>query len=69
LYFHKLGTAQKDDKVIFGLNEKRRYVGANVTEDDRYLVISASNSTSGNELYFKDLSVPNSKITNIVNKF
>ncbi|TPD65347.1 prolyl oligopeptidase family serine peptidase [Flavobacterium microcysteis] len=69
LYFHKLGTAQKDDKVIFGLNEKRRYVGANVTEDDKYLVISASNSTSGNELYFKDLSVPNSKITNIVNNF
>ncbi|RKS26105.1 prolyl oligopeptidase [Flavobacterium endophyticum] len=69
LYFHKLGTAQKEDKVIFGLNEKRRYVGASVTEDDKYLVISASTSTSGNELYFKDLSVPNSKIVNVVDNF
>jgi len=69
LYFHKLGTSQKDDKIIFGQNEKRRYVGAYVTEDDRYLVISAANSTYGNELYIKDLSVPNSKIVNIVNNF
>lgn len=63
LYFHKLGTSQKDDKVIFGLDQKRRYVGANVTEDERFLVINASNSTSGNELYIKDLTNPTSKIT------
>src|SRR5690606_12610352 len=31
LYYHKLGTSQKDDKVIFGHNEKRRYVGGYVT--------------------------------------
>ena len=69
LYFHKLGTAQKDDKVIFGLTEKRRYVGGSVTEDDRYLVITAATSTSGNELYIKDLSQPNSKIVTVVNNF
>ena len=69
LYFHKLRTAQKDDKVIFGLNEKRRYVGASVTDDNRYLIIGASTSTSGNELYIKDLVQPNSKIVTIVNNF
>ncbi len=69
LYFHKLGTAQKDDKVIFGLNEKRRYVGGGVTEDNRYLIISASTSTYGNELYIKDLEQPNSKIVTVVNNF
>ena len=69
LYFHKLGTAQKDDKVIFGLNEKRRYVGGGVTDDNKYLVISASTSTSGNELYIKDLEQPNSKIVTVVNNF
>ena len=69
LYFHKLGTAQKDDKVIFGLNEKRRYVGGGVTDDSRYLIISASTSTSGNELYIKDLEQPNSKIVTVVNNF
>lgn len=69
LYFHKLGTSQKEDKVIFGLNEKRRYVGGYVTEDDHYLVISAANATYGNELYIQDLQTPNSPIVTIVDNF
>jgi prolyl oligopeptidase len=52
LYFHKLGTAQKRDKVILA-QTKHRYIGGYVTEDDRYLVISAANSTYGNELYIR----------------
>ncbi|KIX20767.1 prolyl endopeptidase [Flavobacterium sp. 316] len=68
LYFHKLGTSQKEDQLIFGQNEKRRYVGGYVTEDENYLIISGSNSTSGNELYYKDL-VKNGPIVNIVNNF
>ena len=43
LYFHKLGTSQKEDQVIFGADQKRRYIGGYVTEDDAYLVISAAN--------------------------
>lgn len=69
LYFHKLGTSQKEDKVIFGGDQKRRYVGGYVTEDDRYLIISAANSTYGNELYIKDLTKPNSPIVTIVDNF
>ncbi|WP_051385070.1 prolyl oligopeptidase family serine peptidase [Flavobacterium enshiense] len=69
LYYHKLGTAQKDDKVIFGLDQKRRYVGGSVTEDDRYLVITAANSTYGNELYIKDLTKENSPIITILDNF
>lgn len=69
LYYHKLGTAQKDDKVIFGLDQKRRYVGGTVTEDDRYLVITAANSTYGNELYIKDLTKENSPIITILDNF
>lgn len=69
LYFHKLGTAQKTDAIIFGDQEKRRYVRGSVSEDDRYLFISAANSTSGNELYLKDLSIPNSEIVPIVTTF
>jgi prolyl oligopeptidase len=57
LYFHKLGTPQSSDEVIFGSAEeqKHRYVGADVGGDDRYLIISAANSTSGNKLFIKDL--------------
>ncbi|SHG39719.1 prolyl oligopeptidase family serine peptidase [Pedobacter caeni] len=70
LYYHKLGTPQKDDQLIFG-GEKtpRRYIGAGLTEDERYLIISAANSTSGNELYIKDLKVKNGAIVPLVNNF
>lgn len=68
LYYHKLGSAQKDDAVIFGGTEaqKHRYVGASVTEDDRYLLISAAVSTSGNKLFLKDLTKPDSPLVTIL---
>jgi prolyl oligopeptidase len=69
LYYHKLGTAQKDDKVIFGADQKRRYVGGYLTQDNHYLIISAANSTYGNELYLQDLTQPNSPIVCIVDNF
>ncbi len=69
LYYHKLGTKQVEDKVIFGEKQKRRYVGGGVTEDNRYLIITASKSTSGNELYIQDLESENKEIITIVDNF
>ncbi|TRX01257.1 prolyl oligopeptidase family serine peptidase [Flavobacterium gawalongense] len=69
LYYHTLGTPQKQDKIIFGADQKRRYVGGHVTEDNHYLVITASTSTYGNELYIKDLTKSNSPIVTIVDNF
>ncbi|WPR71905.1 prolyl oligopeptidase family serine peptidase [Flavobacterium sp. NG2] len=69
LYFHAIGTSQKSDIVIFGESQKRRYVGGSVTEDDRYLVITAANTTYGNELYIKDLTKANSPIFTVVDNF
>lgn len=70
LYYHKLGTPQSEDKLVFGGEEtKRRYIGGYVTEDNNYLVITAATSTSGRELYVKDLRKPNSKIVPIVDNF
>lgn len=68
VYYHKLGTAQKEDLLIFGgtQEEKHRYIYANVTEDDNYLVIMPRISTSGNKLYIKNLSVPNSKFITVL---
>ena len=64
LYFHKIKTPQSEDVVVFGgvESEKNRYVGAQVTEDDAYLIVSASESTSGNKLLFKDLRKANSPL-------
>lgn len=70
LYFHKIGTSQKEDKLIFGGEETpRRYIGANLTEDQRFLVITAAESTTGNELYIQDLSKAESPIIKVVNNF
>lgn len=71
LYYHKLGTSQKNDRVIFGGidAEKHRYVFAYLTEDDRYLVIQAQTSTSGNKLFIKDLTKKNAKLTAVIDNF
>jgi prolyl oligopeptidase len=70
LFYHKLGTKQSEDLLIFGGSEKpRRYIGGYVTEDERFLIISAATSTNGNELYVKDLGEIDGKITNLVADF
>ncbi len=68
LYFHKTKSNQKDDQVFFGekIQEKRRYVGGYVTEDDRYLIIQGANSTSGNDLYLIDLNSQEKELVQIL---
>ena len=68
VYYHKLNSAQKEDQLIFGgtTAQKHRYIGAGTTEDNKYLIISASNATSGNKLFIKDLSKPNSEFVTIL---
>ena len=70
LYFHTIGTSQKEDKLIFGGDQTpRRYIGGGLTEDQRFLVITAAVSTTGNELYIQDLSKPESAIVNVVSNY
>ncbi|GEQ84919.1 prolyl endopeptidase [Patiriisocius marinistellae] len=68
LFYHTLGTAQKNDDLIYGgtPEQKHRYVGGRTTEDNRFLVVTASVSTSGNKLFIKDLTKPNSKFVTIL---
>lgn len=67
LYFHPLNGNQADDELIFGGEAmKRRYVGGYVTEDQQYLVISAAESTTGNELYIQKLDEAGAAILPIV---
>ena len=71
LYYHQLGTSQKEDVIVFGGNlyEKHRYVSGSTTEDSRYLLINAATSTSGNKLFIKDLSVSDSKLIPIIDTY
>ena len=68
LYYHKLGTLQEEDALVFGekASEKHRYVSGYLTEDHRYLIVSAAISTSGNKLFIKDLSDENSVLKPII---
>lgn len=71
VYYHELGTPQKDDVLVYGgkEEEKHRYTRCYVTRDDNYLVILPAESSSGNKLLIKDLSNPNSKFITILNDF
>ena len=69
LYYHKLNSPQKKDKIIFGDKQKFRYVSGSVTKDQNYLIISASKETSGNNLYIKDLKKFKSKLIQITSNF
>jgi prolyl oligopeptidase len=69
LYYHKVGTKQSEDKVVFGADCVRRYVTGYLTEDERYLVVTASISTTGNELYIKDLTDKSAGFRVVVGNF
>ena len=71
LYYHKLGTTQSKDQLIYGGTdeEKNRYVGADVTEEGDYLFISASEATSGNKIFVKSLTRKNAPLVPIVDNY
>ncbi|MCU6767965.1 prolyl oligopeptidase family serine peptidase [Barnesiella propionica] len=57
VYFHEAGTPQRQDKLIF--EDKKhplRNVNAGTSDDEKYLFISQTESTSGNTLQIKDLT-------------
>ncbi len=70
VYYHKLGNQQADDELIFAdrANPNRGFF-ANTTDDEQYLIINVWESTSGNALYFKDLSQDESEFIPVVENF
>jgi prolyl oligopeptidase len=60
IYFHKLGTPQSEDTLVFERpDDKELNVGASVTDDGRYLIIAQTRGTSpNNQLTIKDLRHP-----------
>jgi prolyl oligopeptidase len=67
VYYHKLGTPQASDLVVFGDKEiKRRYVGCQLFKNSGYLFVNAAEGTSGNELYFRNQADAKSAFTPMV---
>lgn len=70
LYYHRLGTSQEDDALIFAdRNHPRRNVYGEVTRDERYLIISVQEGPDGNAVYFKDLQARDPDFTPISSDF
>lgn len=68
LYYHALNTPQAEDTLVFGGSDeqKHRYVSGRVTDDGRFLAISAANTTSGNKLFIVDLEADESELVTVV---
>ncbi|MFT3844041.1 MAG: prolyl oligopeptidase family serine peptidase [Lacibacter sp.] len=70
VYYHKMGTPQSDDVLIFVDKEHPlRNAGAGLTEDNRFLILSTTEGTSGNELWVKDLKAGQKEFSLLVPGF
>ena len=71
LYYHRIGTPQSEDVLIYDRHDQKEWMfGASVTDDGRYLIIDVSQSTDRRNLvFYKDLTDPNSKIVELIPTF
>jgi prolyl oligopeptidase len=62
VFYHKLGTRQSDDKIIYqDKAHPLRYYRASLTEDERFLILAILQGTSGAEIWYRDLKDPAQK--------
>jgi len=71
LYFHRLGSPQSDDTLIYDRPDQKEWgFGGFVTDDGRFLIISVSQGTdTRNRVFYKDLQKPASKVVELLNQF
>jgi prolyl oligopeptidase len=70
LYFHRLGTPQARDKLIYERPDHKDWLfSGNVTDDGRYLIVTVQRGTDPKtRVFYKDLSDPNSKVIELLDK-
>ena len=71
LYFHKLGTAQSEDVLIYDRPDQKEWgFSGGVTDDGRYLTIHVWKGTdTRNRFFYKDLSQSDAKVVELLNDF
>ncbi len=71
VYYHAMGTPQSADVLVYDRPDQKEWIiGADVTDDGKYLIINASQGSSRkNGLFYKDLSTPNSKVKPLAEAF
>jgi prolyl oligopeptidase len=68
IYYHRLGTAQSEDELIYEDKTKpEQYYGLQTTEDGRFAILTiGGKGPRGNALFFRDLSKSAKTFTPIV---
>ena len=62
VYYHKLGTPQSADRVVYeNRNQPLHFHSVDITDDESTLMVMGGGAGNGNSLYIKDLTDPNSK--------
>ncbi len=57
IYYHKIGTPQSSDKLVYqNPKEPKRFYSASTSDDQRFLFIYESGAGRGNNVFLKDLS-------------
>mgnify|MGYP002777218315 CR=1 FL=1 len=71
LYYHKLGTPQAEDVLIYERPDQKEWgFSGGVSEDGKYLVISVWLGTdSRNLLFYKDLTDPEAAVVELIGEF
>lgn len=70
VYYHKIGTNQSEDRLIFrNDDEPNRYHFAYATEDQKFLILSTSTGTDGNSIHFLNLQKPNAQWQELIGGF
>jgi prolyl oligopeptidase len=71
LYFHKLGTPQSADVLVYDRPDEKEWgFGATTTDDGRYLLITATKGTAHKyRIFYKDLTKPDSKVMPLIDNF
>ncbi|KRB96518.1 prolyl endopeptidase [Duganella sp. Root198D2] len=71
VYFHKLGTQQIADALVYHRPDQKEWgFGAEVTDDGRYLVINGSHGTEArNRVFIKDLKARDAQVVGLLEAF
>lgn len=71
LYFHKLGTPQSADTLVYERPDHKDWgFSAEVSEDGRYLIINGSQGTENkNRVFYKDLSRKGAPVVGLLEEF
>jgi prolyl oligopeptidase len=71
LYYHRLGTPQSEDLLVYHRPDQKEWgFAGGVTEDGNYLIISVWRGTDPkNLLFYKDLRDPNLPVVELIREF